>query len=183
MLDRLNGSLPLNRLAWGLAVLLVPHVLEEAGTLLPWLRRNRDAVQRLPAPVPQFASRLSPWHLVAFYGAVVVWMTAAAVPVARSGREVARSAGAFAFGASAATLLLGSAGHVVLSLAARRYTPGVATAALTGIPYGAYVLWRLVRERALSGGQLAGALLLALLPDPPIHLTALLLGRAARRGS
>jgi hypothetical protein len=58
----------------------------------------------------------------------------------------------------------------------------VATAALTGIPYGVYALWRLAREGALSGGQLSGALLLALLPDPPIHLSAMLLGRAARRG-
>ena len=179
MLDRLNRSASLSALARSLAALLAPHVLEEAGTLLPWLRRNRDAVDRLPPPVPHLASRLRPAHVVVFYGAVVLWMTAAA-PVARSGRGAGGSAGAFACGVSAATLLLGSTGHVALSLAARRYTPGVATAALAGVPYGAYVLWRLAREGALSRTQVAGALLLALLPDPPVHLSALLLGRAAR---
>ena len=105
------------------------------------------------------------------------------MPVARWGRRAERSAGEFAFGAAAATLLLGSTGHVVLSLSARRYTPGAVTAALTGIPYGAYVLWRLAREGVLSRTQVAGALLLALLPDPPVHLTALVLGRAVRGGA
>jgi hypothetical protein len=181
MLDRLNRSTSLSGLAWGLTGLLLPHVLEEASSLLPWLHRNRDAVDRLPSPIPRLAPRLRPAHVVAFYSAVVLWMTAAAMPVARRGRRARRGAGALAFGAAAATLLLGSAGHVVLSVAARRYTPGVVTAALTGIPYGAYVLWRLMREGALSRTQLTGALLLALLPDPPVHLTALLLGRATRR--
>jgi uncharacterized membrane protein len=182
MLDRLNRSTSTRGLAWGLVGLLLPHVLEEAGSLLPWLRRNRDAIDRLPLALQHLALRLRPGHVAAFYGLVVLWMTAAAAPVARRGRRARRTAGAFAFGVAAATLLLGSIGHVVLSLAARRYTPGVTTAALTGVPYGAYVLWRLTRDGVLSRSQLAGALLLALLPDPPVHLTALLLGRAARGG-
>ena len=179
MPDRLNRNASLGGLAWGLAGLLLPHVLEEAALLLPWVRRNRDTVGRLPPPVPHLAARLGPAHVVAFYGLTVLWMIAAAAPVARRGRRVERSAGAFAFGVTAATLLLGSTGHVALSLAARRYTPGTVTAAVIGIPYGAYVLWRLARGGALSRAQLAGALLLALLPDPPVHLTVLLLGRAA----
>lgn len=180
MLDRLNRSLPLPALAWGLAPLLLAHVLEEARSLLPWLHRNRDVLARLPLPLQHLASGLRPAHVGAFYGVVVLWMAAAAVPVARSGRRTRRSPGAFAFGVAVATLLLGSVGHVALSLAARRYIPGVATAALTGLPYGAYVLWRLAQEGVLSRGQLAGALLLALLPDPPVHLAVLALRRSQR---
>jgi hypothetical protein len=179
MPDRLPRGASRSGLAGGLLVLLLPHVLEEAGLLLPWLRRNRDAVGRLPAPLPRLAARLRPGDVVAFYGATALWMTVAAVPVARLGRGAGRGAGVFAFAVAAATLLLGSTGHVVLSLAARRYTPGVVTAALAGMPFGAYALWRLTREGDLSRTRLAGALLLGLLPDPPVHLAAVVLGRVA----
>jgi hypothetical protein len=180
MPDRPKRSDSLAGLGWGLLALLVPHVLEEAGSVLPWLRRNRDAVDRLPGPLARLAARLGPAHVVAFYGVTMLWMSAAAVPVVRRGRRGARGAGAFAFAVAAATLLLGSTGHVVLSLAARRYTPGALTAALAGLPYGGYVLWRLVREGGIDRAQLAGALLLGLLPDPPVHLATVVLGRAAR---
>jgi hypothetical protein len=157
--------------------LVLAHVLEESGTLLPWRDRHRPLVSKLPVPFRTAMHRMRLPHVVPLYGGLAGFIAGASLLARDAPRGSSRMLG---LGVAGWTTVLGTAGHLALSAAARRYTPGVATS-LGLLPFAGYLVARLGRDRALSPRQMGLALLLALPLDPPVHLSGALLGRALAR--
>ncbi|GIP38157.1 hypothetical protein J31TS4_14370 [Paenibacillus sp. J31TS4] len=149
----------LEALIWLLPAAFFLHDGEEIMTVEKWVR-SRPARDRLEDP-----RLFNPGKHLTVQFAIAVLLIGACLLLASSyaaGRLADTGRPNPLFVGIVSVFLLDGLKHVGASVLARSYTPGVWTAALVEIPYGAYVLWRLFAEGAADGTTLAVGTAMAL---------------------
>lgn len=167
----MSAASPPRHLLWSVPLVFVLHDAEEILTMERWTTAHRDALPEvvrpfLPIPTGEFT--LS----VLLILAALLILSFLDVLRLRAGKPVAWSL------LAAATLVANALTHPLQALVMRGYTPGVVSAVVLGVPYGAW-LWR----QGVHGGWLnvrRAALLLVtgLVLQAPVAALALLGGRA-----
>jgi hypothetical protein len=128
------------RLLWFFPIAVTLHNAEEAIWFPDWTKR----VRRWPAPVAPGVFRFAAavFTIMAF---AVTWLSA------RSGKQTVWTY--LAFGYMVAMLANALIPHIALTLALRRYMPGVATAVLLNIPVMSLLVMAAIREGYVSGSK------------------------------
>lgn len=141
MLSVINELISIEMLIWSLPIIFLIHDGEEIVAVEKFLRANKER--------PELAkqARLINWDknitiqfsfAVLLLGSVLMLITLFAIEDYDSKREL----NMFFVGA-VAVILLDGLKHVAVSIAMKAYTPGLLTAALVEVPYGAYTVYRL----------------------------------------
>jgi hypothetical protein len=127
-------------LLWFFPVVVTLHHAEEAIWFPAWTQR----VRRWPAPVSPgvFLFAVSVFTILAF---AVTWLSA------RSGKQTVWTY--LAFGYMVAVLANALVPHIALTIAMRRYMPGVVTAVVVNIPVLSLLVMAAIREGYVSGSK------------------------------
>lgn len=127
-------------LLWFFPVVVTLHNAEEAIWLPAWTKR----IRRWPGPVEPavFLFAVSIFTVLAF---AVTWLSA------RSGKQTVWTY--LAFGYMVGVLANALVPHIALTLAMRKYMPGVATAVLLNIPILSLLIIAAIREGYVSGSK------------------------------
>ena len=129
-------------LLWFFPVVVTLHHAEEAIWFPAWTQR----VRRWPAPVSPgvFLFAVSVFTILAF---AVTWLSA------RSGKQTVWTY--LAFGYMVAVIANALVPHIALTLAMRRYMPGVVTGAFLNLPVLSLLVVLALREGYVSGFKAA----------------------------
>jgi hypothetical protein len=127
-------------LLWFFPIVVTLHNAEEAIWFPAWTQR----VRRWPAPVTPrvFLFTVTVFTILAF---AVTWLSA------RSGKQTVWTY--LAFGYMVGVLANAFIPHIALTLAMRRYMPGVATAVALNIPVLSLLIIAAIREGYVSGAK------------------------------
>jgi hypothetical protein len=127
-------------LLWFFPIVVTLHNVEEAIWFPEWTRR----VRRWPAPVAPgvFRFAVAVFTILAF---AVTWLSA------RSGKQTVWTY--LAFGYMVGVLANALIPHIALTLAMRRYMPGVATAVAVNLPVLSLLVVAAIREGYVSGSK------------------------------
>jgi hypothetical protein len=144
-------------LLWFFPIAVTLHNVEEAIWFPEWTKRTR----RWPVPVAPgvFRFAVAVLTILAF---AVTWLSA------RSGKQSVWTY--LVFGCMVVTLANALVPHIALTIAMRRYMPGVATAVAINLPLLSLLVVAAIREGYVSGLKAAvysvgvGGLLLVVIP-------------------
>ena len=155
---------------WGPLVAAVLHIVEEfvyPGGFAAWDRRYRPAIKKSITP-----------RLHVIVNAALLLGCLQVALLGRAGDVEAQHVGTTAWLAISALLFSNAVFHVVGTLRARNYSPGVVTAVVLYVPLAVCGYWYFLGNRRVSLVTAA----LAAIAGGSYHLWAALLHRARARG-
>ncbi|RJE89701.1 HXXEE domain-containing protein [Paenibacillus sp. 1011MAR3C5] len=169
-------------LMWLFLVVFFLHDGEEIVTMERWVRKHhKQAKLALDLRLIDLNKNLTVQFTagVLTIGVALALVTYVAVPLAGSKHALYAL-----FTGLVAVFLLDGLKHIGISLLLKTYTPGVVTAAVLEVPYGAYALYRLFDEGMLNAIILLKGTVMALPLVLMLGASGLLLGgRIAPRRS
>jgi hypothetical protein len=139
-MEWLGQGLSFGALLWGVPVCMSVHNAEEALGIDELLTLVGRLPPRLAGPLQRLAFAGGPRRFLAVAASLTLATWVLALLAARE--EQPGLFGAVLVAVQAGLLLNAFVPHVFLSLWARRYTPGVATALLLNVPFGAFLMYR-----------------------------------------
>lgn len=167
MLDTLNGWFSVGTLLWLFPVMFMLHDFEEIIFIDGWWERHgAAALPRVPVFLRPRLMKIATMTSAQFAVAVMLEFICF-IPITYAAAEQ----GWYLLILSCnAVLFLHVFTHVGQSLFLGRYTPGVVTAVLLGIPYPLYLFYRLIHEDLISMGDIYRSLPFGLLLLPLVLL-------------
>lgn len=150
-MEMLNGWFSVGTLMWLFPGVFMLHDLEEIIFIDGWWDRHGAAV------LPKLPARLRPAFLgiarmtSAQFAVAVMLLFICFLPITYAAAEL----GSYGLLISCnVVLFLHVFTHLGQSLYLGRYTPGVVTAVLLGVPYPLYLLYRLIHEGLITAGDI-----------------------------
>ncbi|WP_438444776.1 HXXEE domain-containing protein [Gorillibacterium sp. sgz5001074] len=167
MLEAVNGAISTATLMWLFPVVFMLHDFEEIIFIDGWWERHGSAVlPKLPARLRPRFLRIAQMTSAQFAVAVLLEFICF-IPVTYAAVE---RGWLYLLLAANAVLFLHVFTHVGQWLYLGRYTPGVVTAVLLGIPYPVYFFYRLLQEGLIGWGDIYRSLPAGLLVIPLVLL-------------
>lgn len=170
----IDRRLSLKAVLWAFPIAFLIHDSEEVITAERFWRQNRARLP-LPAPLEKLVARtqITTGQFAASVGylfALITIICYGATRALRPGRRMNLLATGIAI------FFLNTFTHLGQSLLLRRYTPGVFTAVLVGLPYSAYALRRLLKAKLVRRESLPGLLGIGALVAIPLVASAHIVG-------
>ncbi|MFF2888706.1 HXXEE domain-containing protein [Paenibacillus sp. NPDC057967] len=144
----LDATVDLEFLMWLFVVVFFLHDGEEIVTMERWVRKHHEKAKlAFDLRLVDLNKNLTVQFAIGVLtiGIALVLTTYGAVPLA-GGKHVIYAL----FTGFVAVFLLDGLKHIGISLMLKTYTPGVVTAAVLEVPYGAYTLYRLFNKGMLD---------------------------------
>lgn len=148
-------------LLWLLPVVFFLHDGEEIASMEHWIRRNKDSpwLSKISSVPIRWDKNLT---LSFTFAVLVLGFVLTSVTWHAAVRYDTVGSMPFLYAGFVAVFLLDGIKHVGATVLLRKYTPGVVTAALLEIPFGAYALYNLIHQKMIDLAALALGLAIAM---------------------
>ncbi|WP_223260524.1 HXXEE domain-containing protein [Paenibacillus ihbetae] len=160
MTESLGWNWSMEMLLWLLPIVFFLHDGEEIATMERWVRSNKDNPSL--SSISSVRIRWDKNLTFSFtFAVLVLGLVLSSITWHAAVRYEAAGSTPFLYAGFVAVFLLDGIKHVGATMLTRKYTPGVITAALLEIPFGAYALYNLFHLKMIDLPALALGLAIA----------------------